>query len=44
MKEDKTGSKHNVKMASDEQQENTATGLNSLSKQEKEKVDHIYFF
>ena len=43
MKEVKTGSKHNVKMASDEQQENTATGLNSLSKQEKEKVDHILF-
>ena len=43
MKEVKTGSKHNVKMASDEQQENTATGLDSLSKQEKEKVDHILF-
>ena len=39
MKEVKSGSKHNAKMASDEQQENTATGLDSLSKQEKEKVD-----
>ena len=43
MKEVKSGSKRNAKMASDEQQENTATGLDSLSKQEKEKVDHILF-
>ena len=43
MKEVKTGSKHNAKMTRDEQQENTATGFNSLSKQEKEKVDHILF-
>ena len=39
MKEVQTGSKHNVKMASDEQQENTATGFDSLSGEEKEKVD-----
>ena len=43
MKEVQTGSKHNVKMASDEQQENTATGLDSLSEEEKEKVDKISF-
>ena len=43
MKEVKSGSKRNAKMASDEQQENTATGLDSLSKQEKEKVDPILF-
>ena len=43
MKEVQTGSKHNVKMASDEQQENTATGLDSLSEEEKEKVDKILF-
>ena len=30
-------------MASDEQQENTATGLDSLSEEEKEKVDKILF-
>ena len=43
MKEVQTGSKHNVKMASDEQQENTATGFDSLSEEEKEKVDKILF-
>ena len=43
MKEVQTGSKHNVKMASDKQQGNTATGLNSLSEEEKEKVDKISF-
>ena len=43
MKEVQTGSKHNVKMASDEKQENTATGFDSLSEEEKEKVDKILF-
>ena len=43
MKEVQTGSKHNVKMTSDEQQENTATGLDSLSEEEKENVDKILF-
>ena len=43
MKEVQTGSKHNVKMASDDQQENTATGFDSLSEEEKEKVDKILF-
>ena len=43
MKEIKTGSKHNAKMASDEQQENTTTGLDSLSEEEKEKVEQILF-
>ena len=43
MKEVQTGSKHNVKMASDEQEENTATGFDSLSEEEKEKVDKILF-
>ena len=43
MKEVQTGSKHNVKMASDEQQENIATGLDSVSEEEKEKVDKIVF-
>ena len=41
MKEIKTGSKHNATMASAEQQENTATGLDSLS--EEEKVEQILF-
>ena len=44
MKEVKTGSKHNTKMAIDEQQENTTTELDSLSEEEKEKVDQILFF
>ena len=43
MKEIKTGSKHNATMASAEQQENTATGLGSLSEEEKEKVEQILF-
>ena len=43
MKEVKTGSKHNAKMVSDEQQENTVTGLDSLLKEEKEKLDQILF-
>ena len=43
MKEIKTGSKHNATMASAEQQENTATGLDSLSEEEKEKVEQILF-
>ena len=43
MREVQTGSKHNVKMASDDQQENTATGFDSLSEEEKEKVDKILF-
>ena len=43
MKEVQTGSKHNVKMASDDQQENTATGFDSLSEEEKEIVDKILF-
>ena len=43
MKEVQTGSKHNVKMASDEQQENIATGLDSVSEEGKEKVDKIVF-
>ena len=30
-------------MASDDQQENTATGFDSLSEEEKEKVDKILF-
>lgn len=37
-KEVKTGSKHNAKMVSDEQQENTATGLDSLFKRGKGKI------
>ena len=44
MKEVKIGSKHNTKMAIDEQQENTTTELDSLSEEEKEKVDQILFF
>ena len=43
MKEVKTGSKHNAKMVSDEQQENIVTGLDSLLKEEKEKLDQILF-
>ena len=42
-KEVRTGSKHNAKMVSDEQQENTATGLDSLLEEEKEKLDQILF-
>lgn len=46
-KEVRTGSKHNAKMVSDEQQENTATGLDSLLEEEKEKRKNwikFYFF
>ena len=43
MKEVKTGSKHNAKMVSDEQQENTATGLDSFLEEEKEQLDQILF-
>ena len=46
-KEVKTGSKHNEKMVSDEQQGNTATGLDSLLEEEKEKRKNwikFYFF
>lgn len=46
-KEVKTGSKHNAKMVSDEQQGNTATGLDSLLEEEKEKRKNwikFYFF
>ena len=44
MKEIKTGSDHNAKMDSDDQQENTAAGLDSLSEDEKKKVVRFYFF
>ena len=43
MNEIKTGSKHIAKIASAEQQENTATGLDSLSEEGKERVEQMLF-